>query len=288
MTILFIGRSTLDLGYVCPRFPEEDAKLSSEAFTMAGGGPALNAAVAANALGSRTQLASVVGLSPLAQFVKDELDDFGIQLFDLAADAANALPVSSIIVVPANGSRTIVDQQPEIDLSVSKIADFLLDDVELVLTDGQFAPVAIALLRLARQRAIPTVLDGGSWKPGTRDLLPLTDYAIVSERFRVPDQNDNDPIDCLHRLGPGNVAVTRGAGPIEWSNACRRGVVKPPLVEAVDTLGAGDIFHGAFCHYLARGADFAKALELAAAIAASSCTEFGTRAWIGTIEPQYG
>jgi sugar/nucleoside kinase (ribokinase family) len=76
------------------------------------------------------------------------------------------------------------------------------------------------------------------------------------------------------------VAITRGAGPIGWSDGSGSGTIRPPQVDAVDTLGAGDIFHGAFCHYLARGSTFVAALEQAARIAALSCTRPGTRAWI--------
>jgi sugar/nucleoside kinase (ribokinase family) len=76
------------------------------------------------------------------------------------------------------------------------------------------------------------------------------------------------------------VAITRGGGPIAWSDGSGRGAIHPPQVDALDTLGAGDIFHGAFCHYLAGGSTFVAALEQAARIAALSCTHLGTRAWI--------
>jgi len=284
MAILCIGRSTLDLGYICPRFPDEDSKLASEGFTMSGGGPALNAAVAASALGTPTRLVSTVGGGMLASFVKRELDQHGIELVDLAARRDEVLPVSSIVIVPRNGTRTVVDQQPVARLRTIEDPDCLLDGVDLVLTDGQFAPVAIALLARARELAIPVVLDGGSWKPGTREILALVDYAVVSERFSPPDVEQGDLCDAIHRLGPPSVAVTRGAGPIACSEGSVRRTIMPPRVEAIDTLGAGDIFHGAFCHNLASGAAFAPALEGAARIAALSCTFPGTRAWIEKLD----
>ena len=280
MAILFIGRSTLDLGYNCPRYPEEDSKLSSTSFTMSGGGPALNAAVTASALGSKARLISVVGKGTLATVVHRELDKFGIELVDLAASGEDVLPVSSIVVVPQTGSRTVIDQQPAPDLHAVDNADALLAGIDVVLTDGQFAPVAVEVLARARARSIPTVLDGGSWKPGTEQLLALIDHAIVSERFSPPDGSVGDLHDTIRRLGPRNVAVTHGPGPIDWSSGATRGEIIPANVEAVDTLGAGDIFHGAFCHYLGMDEPFERALEVAAEIAANSCTTFGTRAWI--------
>ena len=278
--ILFIGRSTLDLGYICPSFPEEDSKLSSEGFTMSGGGPALNAAITASALGTPARLVSAVGGGVLADFVRSELHQHGVELLDLARPEDAALPVSSIIVVPQNGSRTVLDQRPTADLRMVEDVDALLEGVDLVLTDGQFAPVALALVQRARELSIPTVLDGGSWKPGMREIFASIEYAIVSERFSPPGHETDDLSAAINRLGPVNVAITRGAGPIGWSEGSDSGAIHPPRVDAVDTLGAGDIFHGAFCHYLAGGSTFVAALERAARIAALSCTRPGTRAWI--------
>lgn len=282
MTILFVGRSTLDLGYVCPCFPAEDGKFSAEHFTIAGGGPALNAAIAARALGTPARLASAVGGGLLAGFVRQELKRHEVVLHDLAAPEQELLPVSSIIVVPANGTRTVVDQQPAAAL-VEAQADELLDGVDLVLADGHLPGIALDVLRSARERGIPAVLDGGSWKRHSREIVGLIDYAIVSERFRPEGAQGDDLLAEIHRLGPSHVAITRGNRPIEWSDGHARGLIEPPQTAALDTLGAGDIFHGAFCHYLAGGSSFVKALEQAARIAARSCETLGTRAWIDTL-----
>ncbi|MFN7658917.1 MAG: PfkB family carbohydrate kinase, partial [Dolichospermum sp.] len=55
-----------------------------------------------------------------------------------------------------------------------------------------------------------------------------------------------------------------------------------PTIQPVDTLGAGDIFHGAFCHYILENS-FVQALELAANTAAKACQYFGTRNWLNAI-----
>lgn len=285
MTILCVGRSTLDLGYVCPRFPAEDGKLSAKHFTMSGGGPALNAAITAQALGTPAKLVSPLGGGLLADFVRRELAGYGVALHDLATPDEEVLPVSSIIVVPASGSRTVIDHQPAASVGVIS-AEELFEGVDCVLADGHVPDVALHLLRSARDRGIPTVLDGGSWKPRTREIAALIDCAIVSERFRMDDEQECDGLDALHRLGPSHVAITRGGGSIDWSDDSGRGTIEPPQVNAIDTLGAGDIFHGAFCHYLAGGSGFRDALEQAARIAALSCESFGTRAWIERLAQQ--
>ncbi|PHM06609.1 PfkB family carbohydrate kinase, partial [Nostoc sp. 'Peltigera malacea cyanobiont' DB3992] len=76
-----------------------------------------------------------------------------------------------------------------------------------------------------------------------------------------------------------HIAITHGQEPIEYLSGTKTGIVDVPQIQAVDTLGAGDIFHGAFCHYIL-SESFTDALALAANIAADSCKFFGTRRWM--------
>lgn len=280
MTLLFVGRSTFDLGYACPAFPEENGKLSATHFWSGAGGCALNAAVTARALGSAARLVTLLGAGPFAAAVRDELARFGVAVEDFADPAAEVLPISSIIVVPASGTRTVVDQQPPQIPARGIDPARTLAGVELVLTDGFLPELAVPLCREARSRGIPVVLDGGSWKPWSDTIMPHVDCAVVSERFRPGGEGAADVIAAVHALGPADVAVTRGERPLSWSDGKRRGEIAPPKVEAVDTLGAGDVFHGAFCHFRAEGAEFPDALERASQVAAQSCRYYGTRAWI--------
>ena len=282
MTLLFAGRSTFDVAYVCPRFPREDAKLSSTNSYALGGGPALNAAVTARALGSDMRLATLLGSGPFADAVRDELAHHGVAVEDFAGPGAAVLPISSIIVVPESGSRTVIDQQPPQALGRSVDFDRLLEHVTVVLTDGFLPELAIPLCREARRRGIPVVLDGGSWKPWTAEIIAHVDCAIVSERVRPGGADVADVLAAIHALGPSEAAVTRGERALSWSDGDRRGEIAPPQVEAADTLGAGDVFHGAYCHF--RGSPgFPEAHTRAAEVAAQSCRHFGPRAWIAEL-----
>ena len=279
MTILCIGRATFDLGYSCPSYPAEDSKLSATHFWAGAGGSALNGAVTARALGSEVRLKTLLGKGSFADAVRGELALYDVRAEDFADSRAEVLPVSSIIVVPSGGTRTIVDQQPVAPVS-RKVPDDALDGVSLVYCDGFLPEVAVPVARMAREAGIPVVLDGGSWKDWTGELVPHVDHAIVSERFHPPGQGDTDILDAVHALGPTVAAITRGPNPLEWSDGTQRGTITPPSVDAVDTLGAGDVFHGAYCHFLARGAGVAEALEAACEVAAESCRHYGTREWI--------
>ncbi len=280
MTILCVGRATFDLGYACPAFPVEDGKLSANQFWSGAGGSALNGAVTARALGSDVRLLTLIGAGSLANAVHEELALFDVPVEDFAAPGAEVLPVSSIIVVPEKGTRTVIDQQPPQEVARAVDAEAALEGARVLYCDGFLPEIAMPLAKAARERDIPVVLDGGSWKPWTGKLMPHVDHAIVSERFDPPRQGETDILAAVHALGPTVAAVTRGPGPIAWSDGTRRGEVTPPDVDAIDTLGAGDIFHGAYCHFLAQGEDIVDALARAAETAAQSCCHHGTRAWI--------
>jgi sugar/nucleoside kinase (ribokinase family) len=146
-----------------------------------------------------------------------------------------------------------------------------------VLSDGHLPELALPILRRARETGVPTMLDGGSWKPWTAELLPWIDIAVVSSRFAPPGVAD---VLAFLRARVGAAAVTAGPGPIRWTAGPGSGAIRPPPAAAVDTLGAGDIFHGAFCHAFAESRDFSASLAAAAGVASRSCAFWGPREWI--------
>jgi sugar/nucleoside kinase (ribokinase family) len=278
VTGIFVGRSTLDLVYGCARFPERDGKVDAEIAYVAGGGPALNGAVAFAALGGLARLCSAVGQGVFADWARADVEGHGVDLVDVAEGEADVLPVSSVILT--GDARAIVNQPlPERSggLPAGVLERLFGTRPAVVLSDGHLPELALPLLRRARAAGIPTVLDGGSWKPWTAELLPWIDIAVVSSRFAPPGAPD---VLAFLRERVGAAAVTGGAGPIFWSAGETSGEIHPPATEAVDTLGAGDILHGAFCHAYAVSGDFAASLASAAEIAARACAFWGPRRWI--------
>jgi sugar/nucleoside kinase (ribokinase family) len=274
---VFVGRSTLDLVYGCARLPDPDGKVDADWSYLAAGGPALNAAIAFAGLGGAARLCSPLGEGPLADWVRGDLDRYGVGVFDPAAGQPSTLPASCVI--ETGPLRAIVNQPLPPRAPAPAPAGPLLDRLfaarpAIVLSDGHLPELAVPVLKLARAAGAPTVLDGGSWKPWTAELLPWIDIAIVSSRLHPPGVGD--ALDWL----AGQVAaaaVTDGPRPIRWRAGAASGEIRPPEVEAVDTLGAGDIFHGAFCHAFATGGDLAASLALAAGTASRACTVRGPR-----------
>jgi sugar/nucleoside kinase (ribokinase family) len=282
VTGIFVGRSTLDIVYGCARFPEPDGKVDAEVGYVAGGGPALNGAVAFAALGGRARLCSVVGTGVFADQARADIAGHGVELEDAAEGEADVLPVSSVILT--GEARAIVNQPLPARsgaLPAGRPERLFGARPDIVLSDGHLPELALPILRRARAAGIPTVLDGGSWKPWTAELLPWIDVAVVSSRFRPPAAPETLDVLAFLRERVAAAAITSGPGAILWSAGEDSGEIRPPAVAAVDTLGAGDILHGALCHAYARGnGDFSASLASAAGIASRSCAFWGPRRWI--------
>jgi sugar/nucleoside kinase (ribokinase family) len=158
----------------------------------------------------------------------------------------------------------------------------VLDDATALLVDGHHLAAGFALASAARARGIRVLADGGSWKPGLAALLALVDVAVLSADFVVPGAGD--PLAAVARLGPTFVARSAGGGHVRvrlGSGAYDE--LAPPAVpagEVVDTLGAGDVLHGATGAALARGLDPWDALREGIAVASESVRHAGALGWV--------
>ena len=313
---LFVGLAVLDVIQLVEAPPGPDEKIVALDQAVAAGGPAANAAVAFAALGGRALLAAPVGAGPLAELIRADLTAHGVELIDCAAapttrGAAAAGPsVSSCTISAATGERSVVstnararpDPAPLNALSDAVAAGAPAPDV--VLIDGHNPPLARAGLDLAERVGALRLMDAGSWKDDAADLPGRCDVVAPSARFHPPGPAGalREPADVaawLRGRGAGAVVLTRGSAPVLWWCGERSGSAAPPVVEAVDTLGAGDVFHGALALALARAlpgprsggggevrivpAALADAVASACAVAAASTEHFGTRAWIAAM-----
>ena len=206
--------------------------------------------------------------------------EFGVEYQDCAAPDAR-LSVSTILT-DAQGRRTIVSH----DLAAAA------DPARLVLPamapaiiawDG-FHPALFDLVTDAFPET-PVLLDGGRWLPSLDGRLQRIRWAVVSARFRIPGA-PADPLATLEALrlaGCAAAAVTRGELPVlvdAGEGGSIEEIAPAPGAPIVDTLGAGDILHGAAALELARGATLVDALARACGEATASCAVFGTRAWL--------
>jgi sugar/nucleoside kinase (ribokinase family) len=276
---VFAGVAAVDLIYRVARVPEENSKIMADQRIFAAGGPAANAAITFGFLGGQSTLVSAVGEHALASLIRGDLGRGNVELVDLAPP--NFVPVvSSILVTAGTGRRTVVSSTgPPLTM---RSAARLLDGASFLLVDGHHLSLAAELASQARAMNVPVILDGGSWKQDLDELLDFVDIAVCSSDFYPPGTADAaGVIRSLHNSGIADVAVTRGERPILFdSRYGGSGEVPVPQIQTVDTLGAGDILHGAFCYEWSRSASFSGALEYAARIASNSCRYFGPREWM--------
>ncbi|MBD2114262.1 MULTISPECIES: PfkB family carbohydrate kinase [Cyanophyceae] len=276
-TGFFVGLITLDCIYRVDHVPSSDEKIVAEESLLVAGGPATNAAIAFAALGNRARLAGALGQHPLADLIRADLATCDIEVVDLTPQLRSPPPLSTILVTAATGDRAVVSRNAVGRQATHATIPDLLTDVDIVLIDGHQMAASHTVTIAAQSSAIPIVIDAGSWKPGFDSVLPLATSVIAAAKFQLPGQADT--LAALSALGIAEVATTHGPSPVQFRDRDTVGTLPVPQVPVQDTLGAGDIFHGAFCHYRLQ-VPFPDALTHAAQIAAQSCRHFGPRTWI--------
>jgi sugar/nucleoside kinase (ribokinase family) len=277
---LFLGLSTIDIVYRVRDFPKPNVKVAASSQDVFVGGPATNAAVTFAHLGGDPILATVAGNHPLARIIRDEAHRYGIRLLDLNADFSEMPAVSSIMVSPS-GDRAIVSANAIRVPSVNVVEPSVIEQSSVLLVDGHYMDACLACAQAAYAAGIPVVLDGGSWKSHTGDLLGFVHTAICSADFTPPGcTTKQEVIEFLKVRGVRDIAITDGPNPIQYLNEHRRGSLPVRQVVSVDTMGAGDILHGAFCFHFAESRNFLDSLRFSAQIAAESCRFLGPRAWM--------
>jgi sugar/nucleoside kinase (ribokinase family) len=278
---IFVGLSTIDVVYGVDKFPAPNTKVAARSQEVFVGGPATNAAVTFAQLGGEAALVTAVGRSTLAVVVCEELKQRNIQLVDLNAEFEGEPAVSSV-TVDRQGNRNVVSANAiRVTVPPAKVDTTLCDGARVVMVDGHFMDACQVWAGAAKARSKPVVLDGGSWKDGTEELLKSVHTAICSADFLPPGCASRDAvIEFLKSRGVANIAITDGAKAIHFISGQSSGTIGVPKVEVVDTMGAGDIFHGAYCFFASTGRGFIESLAEATKVASESCQYAGTREWM--------
>jgi len=276
---LFLGLTTYDIIYEVEKRPAANEKTVALEQVTSAGGPATNSAITFSLLGGESTLLSIIGKHPFAQLVRNELKEYSVHSVDLAPREPT-IPFSSIIVEKGTGKRSVVSVNAA-GTQIEKLPpDIFKNAPEILLVDGHQMALSLAGCIEAQKRGVITVLDGGSWKPRTESLLPYIDHAICSADFAAPKcKSTQETVAFLHDKGVPNIAITRGGKPIITSIFGKEDRVHVPRLSQVrSTLGAGDVFHGAFCYsILELNGDFSLALEKASQVATLSCEHLGAR-----------
>ncbi len=279
---LFVGLTTLDLVQRVAQRPGVNEKVTAQRSDLAAGGPAAVAAVTFSALGGHSVLLSALSPGPLGELASKELDHAGVRVIDAWAGGAD-LSISAITVLNGTGERSVVSRNAaDMIVTVPACLAALAQDADVVLIDGHHPDLAVAAARAALAAEIPVVLDCGSAKPVYAELVPLADAAVCSAGFVTGGQGGFDEVSrAMVARGARLVAVTAGAGAVRWRTRDATGAVEVPPVTVRDTLGAGDVLHGAVAFARAGGAtDPEHILRMGVAVASLRVQHVGPRAWL--------
>ncbi|UJW33922.1 PfkB family carbohydrate kinase [Saccharothrix sp. AJ9571] len=285
MKVVLAGLSTVDLVQRVAELPSPGEKVQSLAVEVAAGGPAANAAVTVAALGGEAVLLTVLGAHPLASLARADLEAYGVRVVDALPSRVSPPPVSAVSVRDSDGERTVVSHNAADvpDFPISSLVDEVSGDC--VLLDGHHPALALAVARRARELGVPVVLDAGSWKPVLTELLPLVDIAACSAHFRAPFPLEVPVVITTAGAEPVRYTVSSAwgtpPGPPKSSGVDGSGKVSVPEVEAADTLGAGDVWHGAFAY--GASLPLVERIRFANEVAAERVWHAGPRAWVPAV-----
>lgn len=285
--VVCLGLAVLDVVQRVQSPPEWGTKGVAESVELAAGGPATNAAIAAAALGSRVVLITALGSSPQASVVRAECESLGLEVLDLSTDDWE-LPVASCIV-DADGERTVVSTGAlttthALGEAGSRFIEGL-SPTDVLLLDGHHPAAAEEALSI-RPPGMVAVLDAGSAKPHAERWLPGLDVVAGSADYASGlGLSHDEAIRHILDGGAGAAVITDGAGPVRWrTSAGDEGEASPPQATVVDTLGAGDAWHGAFAAALAQGIEFGPAVEAASRVASLRVSHVGARKWLASLD----
>ena len=281
--MLCVGHAAFDITFTVDHHPGADEKCSASSAIFCGGGPAANAAVTVARLGGASALAGYLGKDPYGDQHHRELLEEGV-VTDYVVRGSQLTPLSIILAKPG-GERTVVNYRTQASFLSKDAVDFSRCRSKVILFDGHEPLASLPLARSAVKRRTATVLDAGSVHRGTVELVPHTDYLVASAAFARDFSSEDDPARALEKLSQlaPFVVITRGKDGLLWkSDSGVTGSMRAFAVDAVDTTGAGDTFHGAFALGVARGMEFTDNLRYASAAAALCCTRLGARVGIPT------
>ncbi len=278
-SILVVGISVLDFIFKVPQMPDRPVKFRADDVSVTGGGCAASAAVAIARLGGNPSLATLLGDDLIGNLIRDQLQAEGVDcdLSPLRPDFRSS--VSSVYVDDA-GERQIVNYR-ERGMREADVFDQLNDPgrFAVVLADTTWPQGAAAAMRLAKKWQVPGVLDAEDAADIHLPSIKLASHIGFSANGLAAFQSGDIEVGlrAAHELSGAWAAVTRGELGAFWFNGNAIAQLQPPKVKAVDTLGAGDVWHGAFALRLAETGSEEAAVAFANTVAAIKCTRFGGR-----------
>jgi sulfofructose kinase len=284
-----VGLNATDTLLILSHFPAYAGKVPFEAEILSPGGQVASAMAACAKLGLRVKYIGTVGDDERGRIQMESLKASSINLDDVRVVKNCPNQSAYILIDQTTGERTVLWRRPEcLRLDPESITPDKIACARLLHIDGHDTPAVARAAEIARRHGIPVTVDVDTIYHGFDRVLANVDYLIASSEFPVQWTNERDPFKALTMIqqeyGMKVAAMTLGAhGALALTEG--RFVYSPAfVVNCVDTTGAGDIFHGAFCYAVLNNMPIRDALEFSNAMAALNCTALGARGRVATVE----
>jgi sulfofructose kinase len=283
--VVGVGLNATDTLLLLPKFPAYAGKVPFTDEILSPGGQVASAMVACASLGLRVKYIGTVGDDLRGEVQMESLRNSGINLDHVQVRANCPNQTAYILIDQTTGERTVLWSRPDcLRLEPDDITPEQITCADLLHIDGHDTPAVAKAAQIAHSAGIPVTVDVDTIYHGFDSVLPHVDYLIASSEFPVQWTNERDPFKALERIqkeyGMHVAAMTLGAhgalarvdGHFVYSPAF--------VVNCVDTTGAGDVFHGAFCYAVLKKLPMREALDFSNAMAALNCTAIGARGGI--------
>ncbi|MBN2125026.1 MAG: sugar kinase [Deltaproteobacteria bacterium] len=280
--VIGLGQACVDFLGRFDVYPREDEKVELVDLHMQCGGPASTALVALSRLGIRTSFLGALSDDFFGIEILRALREEGVDTADLNVIPGYTSQVAFIGISRETGARTIFwhrGSMPPLRSSDVDLRHF--PGARILHLDGLMIEAGLEAARQARDLGLRVVMDAGTYREGSRDLVSLVDVLIASRGFAEPlvggGASQEETLRTLQGLGPHVVVVTLGGeGSIGWDG---KTLIRQDAfpVQALDTTGAGDVYHGAYIYGMLQGWDTAGCMRFASAVSAMKCRQIGAR-----------
>lgn len=289
--ILCVGHSAFDITYLLKSFPLENKKYKAEERIMVSGGPAGNAAYLLGKYKEEVSYITVLGEDFYGKKIIEDLKSVNVDVKNIITSKEYVTPCSIIIANGSTGSRTIINYREKKE--IPDLNFVYKNKPKIILYDGHELEISLFINKLFPEAI--SVLDAGTYKKGTLALGKIVDYLICSEDFamdyckmeKIEEKDFKNVLDALEKLNNKTIIVTlgeRGAIMKKDNKVVRYEAFK---ANAIDTTGAGDIFHGAFVYGLSKKFSIDENIRFSSACSALSVEVLGGRNSIPNLKDVY-
>ncbi len=280
--IVGVGACVYDTLLVVPEYPEEDTKVKAEKTVTSGGGPVATGLTAAAKLGGDCAFLGALATDAAGDFLFSDFARYGVDTRFIQRVQGVSFTSTVLLGLNAKTRTCVFDRGTVSNFPLTDQMKKAVAEADVLMVDGNNLESAAEAAEIAVKHGVKVLYDAGGLYAGVEKLLPYADYLIPSMEFALKITNaacaQKAAEILFERFSPRAVVITMGEkGGVSFDG--KKLESYPAFkVKAVDTNGAGDVFHGAFAFFLSTGFGLSDCIRYSSAVSALKCTSTGARA----------